>query len=400
MSIDIAEGYVYLDWAATAPLCEEALEAMRPYLVAGSQASLVDANANSLHSPGRKAFEALEKARKSLAAALGATRPNEVILTSGATEADNAAIIGLARGQVQERIRSGRACAHPRVVISEIEHEAVAKSAERLAREGFEIAKVPCNRQGRIGPERLSELVDEETVLVSIQAANGEVGSVQPIEELAKIAHGCGALFHTDAVQALGKIPFNADELGVDAATFSAHKICGPKGVGALYLRARTPFDPYALGGGQESGRRSGTQNVCGAVGFAAACEAAVQMQPQESRRQMAMRDKLYARLRAIPGVEATMDVEQGDMAFLPSVVHVLVGGMESETMILRLDQMGFGVSGGSACASHSLEPSHVLKVLGIDADRAFGALRISFGRYTQESDIDRFAEALAACIG
>ena len=188
-------------------------------------------------------------------------------------------------------------------------------------------------------------------------------------------------------------------EIGVDAASFAAHKVCGPKGVGALYLKARTPFSAIALGGGQEDARRSGTQNVCGAAGFAAACHAAVQLQPAESERQMALRDRLYCKLGAIPGVRATVDVAEGSREFLPNIVHVLVCGYESETLVLRLDALGFGVSGGSACSSHSLDPSHVLTAMGISRDDALGSLRVSLGRYTTEEDIDGFAQALANCI-
>ena len=236
--------------------------------------------------------------------------------------------------------------------------------------------------------------LDADTVLVSVQAANSEVGSIQPIADLARVAHDHAALFHTDAVQALGKARVNLQELDVDAASFSAHKVGGPKGVGALYLRARTPFHAYAIGGGQEGGRRSGTQNVAGIVGFAAAVHAATAMQEAEAARLRVLRDRLYERLGAIDAVEATVDVVPGSEDFLPNIVHVLVDGLESETLILRFDMQGFGVSGGSACSSHSLEPSHVLRSLGIDADRAHGALRISMGRYTDEADVEAFAVA------
>lgn len=395
-----AENYTYLDWAATTPLCEEALDAMRPFIVAGPASSMVDANANSLHTPGRTAFAELERARKAIAAAIGASRPAEVVLTGGATEADNAALCGIAHAAVHKRIQEGRAPAHPRIVTTNLEHEAVLKSAARLEQQGFTIAYAPCDRFGFVDAESLGRVLDDDTVLVSILAANAEIGSIQQIGELARVAHSAGALFHTDAVQAFGKIPFDVMALGVDAATFAAHKICGPKGIGALYLKARTPFDPYLMGGGQESGRRSGTQNVCAAAGFAAACEVAARLQGEESARQRALRDRLYSLVSEIPKVSPTIPVKAGDERYLPNIVHVLVEGMESETLVLKLDGMGFGVSGGSACSSHSLEPSHVLKAIGIDTDRAYGALRVSFGRYTEASDIERFAQALAQCIG
>ncbi len=395
----VASDYVYLDYAATAPLCEEAAAAMAPYQVPGRANLAVGGNANSLHAPGRAAFAALEGARKSLARDLGARRPDEIVFTSGATEADDAAVLGLAQAAAAARRRSGAGDFTPHVITTAVEHDAVLAPAKRLEAQGFRVTRLAPNRQGFIEVRALEAALDESTVLVSVQAANSEVGSIQPIAELARATHAAGALFHTDAVQALGKAPVNLQELDVDAASFSAHKVGGPKGVGALYLRSRIPFEAYAIGGGQESGRRSGTQNVAGVAGFAAAAHAAVEAQELEAARLRALRDKLYAALSATDGVEATVDVEPGSADFLPNIVHVLVSGLESETLILRFDMQGFGVSGGSACSSHSLEPSHVLRSLGIDADRAHGALRISMGRYTTEADIDAFIEATAKSL-
>ena len=403
MAIVIPDNYVYLDWAATTPLCEEAAAAMTPYMAPGLANLPCGMNANSLHSPGRAAFEAMELARRQLAADLGASRPSEVVFTSGATEADNAAVLGIARAAVAER-RKGQGKDRagglgkdpvPRVITTAIEHEAVLEPAKRLAQEGFDVVRLSCDKRGFVTPEALAEALDERTVLVSVQMANSEVGSIQPIAELAALAHEAGALFHTDATQALAKTPVDLGALGVDAASFSAHKICGPKGIGALYLKARTPFQVQMLGGGQEEGRRSTTQNVCGIVGFAAACHAAAETLEQETARQRALRDDLRGRISAIAGVRCTVDVPEGSREYLPNIVHALVGGFESETLVLRLDMMGFGVSGGSACASHSLEPSHVLRAMGVSADEAFGALRISFGRYTTQDDLVRFAAAL-----
>lgn len=393
-----ANDYVYLDWAATAPLCEEAALAVAPYQVPGRANLAVGGNANSLHAPGRAAFAALEDARRSLARDLGASRPDEIVLMSGATEADDAALLGIARAAAAERRRRGGDFV-PHVVTTAVEHDAVLAPARRLEAEGFRVTRLAPNRQGFVEPAALEAVLDEDAVLVSVQAANSEVGSIQPIAALARAAHGAGALFHTDAVQALGKAPVDVGAWGVDAASFSAHKVGGPKGVGALYLRARTPFEPQAIGGGQESGRRSGTQNVAGAVGFAAAVHAACGLQEREAARLSALRDRLYAGLAAHDAVEATVDVAPGSVEFLPNIVHVLVRGLESETLILRFDLRGFGVSGGSACSSHSLAPSHVLHALGIDDDRAHGALRISMGRYTTERDIDAFLGAVAGVL-
>lgn len=393
------EDYVYLDYAATAPLGEEAAAAMAPYFVPGRANLAAGGNANSLHAPGRAAFAALEDARKSIARDLGARRPDEIVFTGGATEADDAALLGIAQAAADERRRRGAGAFAPHVVVTAVEHDAVLAPAKRLEAQGFRVTRLVPDRQGFVEVRALEAALDDDVVLVSVQAANSEVGSIQPIAELARVAHAAGALFHTDAVQALGKVPVNLQELDVDAASFSAHKVGGPKGVGALYLRARTPFQAYAIGGGQESGRRSGTQNVAGIVGFAAAVRAACAMQEDEAVRLRALRDKLYAQLGAFDAVEATVDVEPGSRDFLPNIVHVLVDGLESETLILRFDMQGFGVSGGSACSSHSLEPSHVLRALGIDADRAHGALRISLGRYTTEADVDAFVAATAKTL-
>lgn len=394
MPAQVADDYVYLDYAATAPLCEEAVVAMAPYLVAGRANLQVGGNANSLHSVGQAAFERMEEARKVLARCIGARRPDEVFFTAGATEADNEAIFGLAQGAVEERRKRGRAPERPHIIVTRIEHSAVQAPAKRLEAQGFRLTRLNPGRQGFIDPETLRNAIDADTVLVSVQMANSEVGSIQPVEELARIAHEAGALFHTDATQALGKIPVDVAALGVDAASFAAHKIGGPKGVGALYLKARTPFSPMMVGGGQESGKRSGTQNVCGMAAFAASCEAACGMLDAERERLTALRDELYARLSAIEGVAPTVEVEAGGTRHLPNIVHVLVDGFESETLILRLDARGIGVSGGSACSSHSLEPSSVLTAMGIQRSKALGALRVSFGRYTTHEDIERFIEA------
>ena len=399
MTITVPDNYTYLDWAATAPLGEEAALAMQPFLAPGLGNLTLGMNANSLHSPGRAAFEAMEIARRQIATDLGASRPNEIIFTSGATEADNAALLGIARAATAQRRRTKGKDYAARVVTTRLEHEAVLEPARLLASEGFEVVYVDPDRQGFVQPEALARALSDNTVLVSVQMANSEVGSIQPIAALARLAHDAEALFHTDATQALAKTPVDLGALGVDAASFSAHKICGPKGVGLLYLKARTPFTPQMLGGGQEDGRRSTTQNVCGIVGFAAALHAAVEHLEEETARQRAMRDWLYERLAALGRVRATVACPPGSTDHLPNIVHVLVRGFESETLVLRLDQKGFGVSGGSACASHSLEPSHVLRALGDSGDDAFCALRISFGCYTSQEDLERFASALEDCV-
>ncbi len=408
MPLDRKAEYVYLDYAATAPLCEEAAAAMSYFLTPGPGAIGHAANANSLHSAGRAAFESLEQTRRNLARSLGVKRPDEITFTSGATEANNAALFGIANAEANRRrlkpdpsaTRDARANA-PHVIVSAIEHDAVLAPAKRLEAQGFRVTRLAPDRRGFIAPDALRAALSEITVLVSVQMANSEVGTIQPIPELARAAHEAGALFHTDAVQALGKVPLRLEDLGVDAASFSAHKVGGPKGVGALYLRARTPFEAQMLGGGQEAGRRSGTQNVCGAVGFAAACAAVCEpgFLEAESARLRTLRDKLYAALSSFERVRITSDPACAPESFLPNIAHVLVRGMESETLIIRLDAKGFAVSGGSACASASLDPSHVLTAMGVARDDALGALRISLGRYTTEDHIDRFLQAFAACL-
>ena len=398
--IEVPEHYVYLDWAATAPLGEAARAAMEPYLKTGLENIALGMNANSLHTPGRAAFEAMEHARRSIAADINASRPNEVVFTGGATEADNMAVLGIALGEtLQRRKKLGKSFA-PHVVVSAIEHDAVLNAARALERQGVAVTYLNPDRNGFVSPAALEAVLSDQTVLVSVQFANSEVGSVQPIAQLSEVAHQRGALFHTDAVQALGKVAVDVRALGVDAASFSAHKIAGPKGVGALYLKARTPFVPLAVGGGQEDGRRSGTQNVCGIAGFAAACHEAVAKQRAEQARLMGLRDMLYGRLSEIGCVKKTVPCDKGDTAYLPNIVHVLVKGYESETLVLKLDMMGYGVSGGSACASHSLEASHVLRAMGIPADEAYGALRISMGELTTEQDVLGCADALASFVG
>lgn len=397
MFSEFSGDYVYLDYAATAPLCREAAEAMEPYFVPGPANLSVGANANSLHAPGRAAFAALERARRDVARSIGARRPDEVVFTSGATEADCAAVLGLARAGREERTRAGRGGSAPHVVTSAIEHDAVLKPARRLEREGFRVTRLAPNRQGFVEPAALAAALDADTVLVSVQAANSELGSVQDVAEMTRLAHEAGALMHVDAVQALGKIPVDVGGWGVDAASFSAHKIGGPKGVGALYLKARTPFEAQLLGGGQEAGRRSGTQNVAGAAGFAAACVRAVRLEDAQELR--ALRDGLYARLAAVEGVRPTVKVAAGSLEFLPNIVNVLVSGFESETLILKLDARGFGVSGGSACSSHSLDPSHVLLAVGVSSDDAHGALRVSMGADTRREQVDAFVRAFTEIV-
>lgn len=391
---------VYLDWAATAPLCEDAAAAMMPFLQAET-AGLVagNGNANSLYEVGRTAFLALEQAREDIARAIKA-RPDEVTFTSGATEADNAALFGIVDAAMVRAEQEGDHECVPQIVVSSIEHDAVLKAAETLGHWGAQVTYVEPDATGHITPQALAEALNERALLVSVMAVNNEVGSVMDIAALAEVAHSAGALFHVDATQAFGKIPVSVKEWGVDALSISSHKIGGPKGMGALYVKARTPFTAQIVGGGQESGRRSGTQNVMGAVGFAAAARAALGNLDADAQRLRGLRDRCYERLLDNPKVKPAVKVEPGSTEFAPHVVNVLVHGIESETLILQLDRRGFCVSGGSACSSHSLDPSHVLKAIGISRDDALGSLRVSLGNATTAEEIDAFVEAFNEVVG
>ncbi len=388
---------LYLDYAATAPLSCEARLAMDACLNAGADSLF--GNANSLHSTGRDAFMALEAARSDMMRAIGAGRPDEVVFTSGATEADNTALMGLAFAALDMRRMRGHSPFRPNIIVSAIEHDAVLSTAAFLKRFGIETRYVRVDASGHVVPASFEAAIDTDTLAASIMMANNEVGSVQPIEELVRISHEHDVPFHTDAVQALGKIPVDVSRLGVDAASFSAHKVGGPKGVGVLYLKTRTPFVPFMHGGGQERGLRSGTQNVAGALGASAAMCFASAHQTETARHLTPLRDRLYRELSYLRGVEPSVVVPGDSAQFLPNIVNVCVRGFESETLIMQLDLKGVCVSGGSACSSHSLEPSHVLTALNIPKHLAQGSLRISMGPDTSESHIDAFIEALKEVI-
>lgn len=387
---------IYLDWAATAPLSERAHDAMMPFFAPGmSGIEAGNGNANSLHSAGRAAFKVLEAARRDIARAIDA-RGDEIIFTSGATEADNLALFGITEGVLAKRGKrlgdQGTGCA-PSVIVSAVEHDAVLQAADALKRFGVEVIMIKADPAGFITPEALQAALEKahDPLLVSVMALNNEVGSVMDIPALAVLAHASGAFFHCDATQALGKIPLSVKAWDVDALSLSSHKIGGPKGVGALYLKARTPFCAQLFGGGQEANRRSGTQNIAGVVGFAAALVETVGKQEENAQKMTALRDKLAAGLQELEGVTVLGDPSRG--AYSSHIVTAICPGFESETLILQLDKRGICVSGGSACASHSLEPSHVLQAMGIARDEALGMLRFSLGPTTTADEIDRTIE-------
>jgi len=372
----------YFDYAATTPVDQRVLDAMMPFF------SERFGNANSLYALGRDAYRGLEDARERFAAGIGAESPNEVIFTSGGTESDNAALVGI----LSKAAPQGGA----HLIVSGYEHHAVLHPAEWLEKHGYEVTYLAPRAEGHIHADDLRSALKPNTRLVSIMHGNNEIGTVNDIKTLAAIAHEHGALFHTDACQTLGKIPFNVVESGVDAASFSSHKIYGPKGVGALYLKRRTPFETQARGGGQEFKKRSGTQNTPGVVGMTTALEIMLAEQPEEMGRLAALRDRL------ISGITGALEnTEPSAIAGerLPNIAPLLIKGVEGEAMLLQLDNKGIAVSTGSACSSGSLEPSHVLLSIGCPAEIAHGSLRLSLGRFTTAADVDYFLEVFPPIV-
>lgn len=379
---------VNLDYAASAPARAASLEAERAW----DEGPLAGANPNSLHSLGRAAARELDGARAAIARCLGGGfRPHDVTFTSGGTESNNLAVLGIAEG-----VR-GRASRRRRVVLSAIEHDSVLDLVAPLHDRGFEVELVRPGRDGVVRADELVPLVDETCALVSVMAANNETGVVQPVGELARAAHAAGALFHTDAVQAFCHVRLDLSE--ADAVSLAAHKAGGPVGVGALAVRARVPLRPLSFGGGQELGRRAGTQDVRGALAFAAVarecCSDLARVEPLVSAR---ARDLVERVCSPGSGIEPTVPGSAG-VGRLPGIVSLLVDGLDSESLVLALDERGFAVSAGSACSSGSLDPSHVLLAMGIGRDRALGSLRVSFDERVEEDDLRRFADALVDVV-
>jgi len=372
----------YLDYAATTPVDGRILEAMLPYFTERF------GNPSSLYALGREASRALEDARARVAACLGASSPTELVFTGSGTESDNAGVIGLATAQ-------GRTSGH--IIVSAFEHSAVLAPARWLARHGFELTELMSGSDGTVHPEDLAGAMRNDTVLVSVMHANNEIGTVQPIAELAEVAHNASALFHTDAAQSVGKIDIDLCALGVDALSFSAHKLYAPKGLGGLYIRQGVRLPPYLMGGGQESGRRSGTENVAGAVGLATALELMDAERPKETPRLSTLLDRIVTGvLGAVPGTRLT--AAEAPMR-LPHIANLIIPGVEGESLLLHLDAAGIAVSTGSACHSGSLEPSHVLTAIGVPASDAFGSVRISVGRFTTTQDVELLLEVLPAAV-
>ena len=368
-----------MDNAATTPVSPAVLEKMLPYF------SECYGNANSIHSTGLDARKALNAARKKVAAALNCN-PEEVYFTSGGSESDNWALKGVA---FANRKKGNH------IITSAIEHHAILHTCEWLEKQGFEITYVPVDADGLVNPADVEAAITDKTILISIMAANNEIGTIEPIEEIAKIAHAHHVLFHTDAVQAIGAIPVDVRAIGCDLLSLSGHKFHGPKGVGALYIKQGTRIDNLIHGGAQERGRRASTENVAGIVGMAEAIELATANIPEKAARISALRDQLIDGLTALPYVRLNGHRTKR----LPGNVNVSVRFIEGESLLLRLDLAGVAASSGSACTSGSLDPSHVLLAIGLPHEIAHGSLRLSLSDTTTQEEVDYVLSVLPGII-
>jgi cysteine desulfurase len=370
---------IYLDYNAGAPLVPEARHAMAAYLEdAGG-------NSSSVHWAGRRARAALDDARAAIATLIGAT-PGEIVLTSGGTEANNLALRGAVGGA-----RGGH------IVTTAIEHASVLETCSALSTQGYEVTCVGVDRLGRVDPDAVGAAIRPETAVVSVGLANSEVGTIQPIARVSRHARTRNVPLHVDAVQAAGKIPVSVDGLGVDLLSLSGHKIGGPPGVGALYVRVRTPLERQVAGGPQERGRRGGTENVLGAVGFGAAARVAGAHLESEAARHAALIQALWMRI-AGTIADASRNGPQGKGA-VPNTLSVSFPGADADALVIGLDLAGIAVSAGSACDAGSLRPSHVLLAMGRPAAEARSALRISIGRETTAGDLARLVDALPGIV-
>ncbi len=371
---------IYMDYNATTPIDERVLDSMLPYLREEF------GNPSSIYSLAQRARKAVEEAREKLAKLLNCD-PKEIIFTSGGTESDNFALKGIAYAN-QDKGKH--------IITSQIEHHAVLNTCKFLEKQGFQITYLPVDRYGVVELEALERSITPQTILISIMFANNEVGTIQPIKEIARIARKYGVYFHTDAVQAVGKIPIDVKELGIDLLSLSAHKFYGPKGVGALYVRRGVRIVPFIQGGEQEKGRRGGTENVAGIVGLGKAVEIAQEEMEEEEKRVRALRDQLEkGLLERIPEVILNGHPQNR----LYNTLSICVKYVEGESMLINLDREGICASSGSACTSGSLEPSHVLLAMGVPPEVAHGSLRFSLGKFNKEEDVERVIEVLPPIV-
>ena len=377
---------IYMDHAATTPMDSVVLSAMLPYF------SDIFANPSSIYALAQESRKVVDDSRQKIASLLGARR-SEIMFTSGGTESDNAALRGVA---------SALQSTGKHIITSQIEHHAVLHTCYQLEQLGYEISYLPVDQNGIINPTSVVNAIREDTILVSIMMANNEIGTIQPIEQICCLVkdeakrRGTNIIFHTDAVQAAGFLDFNVKKLGVDLLSLSAHKFYGPKGVGALYIRRGTPFETQLSGGGQERGRRSGTENVAAIVGMAKALEISIENREQTNLHCIKLRDKLIKDVMSnIKGVNLNGD----DTLRLPNNVNFSFSGVEGEPLLLGLDFAGICVSSGSACSSGSLEPSHVLTSLGLTDEQAQGSLRITLGRENTVEEVEKIVEVLVGLV-
>lgn len=371
---------IYLDHNATTPVRSEVFDVMEPFFKDRF------GNASSIHRYGQDARAAVEEARTRVAGLVNA-RPGEIYFTSGGTESDNLAI----KGTACARKAYGR-----HIITTNIEHSAVLNSCAFLEREGFEVTYLPVDEYGQVDPGQVEDAMTDQTILVSIMHANNEIGTVQPVGEIGRITRACGVCFHTDAVQSAGKLPVDVDAMGADLLSLSGHKIYGPKGVGAIYIRKGVKIEPTAHGGHHENDVRSGTENTVGIVGLGKAAELAAEERESEYRHLSEMRDALEARIRI--GIEDAR-VNGHPQRRLPGTLNVSFPGAEGESLIMSLDLAGIAVSTGSACTSGAIEPSHVLLALGRDPRTALGSVRFSFGRDNSMEDVDCVMERLPGIV-
>jgi cysteine desulfurase len=372
---------IYLDYNATTPLAPEVLETM----VEAARDRF--GNASSVHTFGQQAKALLDDARHAVAALIGGD-PSEVVFTSGGTEADNFALRGAA-----EALESG-----PRrhLVASAIEHEAVLNTLKALARRGWRTTLVPVDQSGVVNVDRVREAIDEHTALVSVMHANNEIGTIQPVAAIARVAHERGALVHCDAVQSVGKIPVRVPELGVDLLAVSAHKLNGPKGAGALWIKRGTRMLPILTGGKHERNRRAGTENVPAIAGFGTAAHLAAAKMADEGRRLTALRDRLES---GVLGAVSGTVVNGAGSPRVPNTTNISFDRVEAESLLIALDLEGIAVSTGSACSSGTLEPSHVLRAMGLPTHRTQNSLRFSLGLSSTEADVDRVVDVLPRLV-
>lgn len=372
---------INFDNASASPVDPRVVEAMMPYFRDEY------GNPSSFHSIGRRAKEAMEDARSKVAELIGAERSDEIIFTSGGTESNNLALIGTA-------YRNKRKGTH--IIISAVEHMSVLNAAKFLQRNGFKLTVLPVDKYGLVDLEALKNILTDDTILVSIMLANGEVGTIEPVREACEIVKEKGAYFHTDAIAACGQIPVRVEELEVDLISLSSSDMYGPKGVGALYVKKGTPISPITYGGGQERGLRSGTENVPGIVGMGEAARIVKAEMKEEAERLTAMRDRL------IEGVLKRIDysyLNGHPTRRLPNNANIRFSFIEGESIILSLEMEGILASTGSACTSKTLMPSHVLTAMGIKHEEAHGSIQFTMGRYNKESDVDKLLNILPSII-